>query len=458
MDNERDEQVVFIRDLLFAVLYQWRKILAAALVLAVLLGGFKAISGYFAMPDAGTQETAQAEYREKLAKYEAQKASLEQSIATIERNIMGQKTYLEGSILMGLDPYAFYEATMELYIDTDYQIMPDKLYQDPDYSSAVLLAYQTALGGGKVMEQTAAAMGLERQYLVELVKVSAGTTTGALNHIVTVTVRYPDAEGAEKILTLLEGQLDAVKAQVTQSIGDHTVSLIAKTCGLRSDVSLVNTQKAETDRVNTLANDLEKAKTSLNNLTKPGNADYSGTGVLKSAVKYGIVGAAAGVFLVALGACVAHVANGKVYSQRTLEACSAVNVIGRLEIPGKKRKNPIDRWLRRLEGRAEDQPDTDRLMTATVGSRCQGVKTLLLTGDVEPEMTRALAARLSLKDVTLIPCGSLLRDPGAVEALAGCDGVLFAELRGCSKYENITRARTLVCQQGKQLLGCILFE
>lgn len=449
MDDERDEQVVFLKDLLFAVLYQWKPILAAALVLAVLLGGYKAVSAFNA-PDPDAQE----KYQTELEKYESKKAALEQSAATIERNLAGQKTYLEESVLMGLDPYAFYEASMVLYVDNGYQIMPDTGYQDPDNTGAILQAYLSAFTGDQVVLEAAENLELEARYLRELLKVTVNDTAGMPNHVLTVTVRYSDQIGAERILAVLEGRLEAVSAQVSGSVGSHSVSVVSKSCGLRTDITLVTAQKAETDRVNTLMTDLDKTKTSLKNLQAPVQEGDSG----KDVAKYAILGAAVGVVLVAAAACVAHIASGKVYSQRVLEARTAVNVIAKLADPEKKRKNPVDRWLRKLEGRAADRPDAGRLAAATVRSCCAGGKTLLVTGDASGETCRALAEKLNLKDIKVIPCGSLLEDPKAVEALVSCDCVLLAEKRGCSSYENISRAKAQISRQGKDLIGCVLFE
>lgn len=457
MDYERDEQIIYIRDLLFAVLYQWKKILVAALALAVLLGGYVGISGYATVSDPKALDETLEEYRDELEKYETEKTYLEQTIESTERNMLAQKEYMEESVLMRLNPYDFYEATMELYIDTDYQIMPDKTYQDPDVTGTILRAYQSTLGGVQVMEEIGETVGLDQLYLKELVKISTGAS-GTSDHLITIAVRFSEKEKAQEILALLEGQLEEIQSRITDSIGRHTVSVISKECSQRVDISLGNTQKAEMDRLNSLVSSLESAQKALQNLKKPEENVHSGSGVLKSAVKYGILGAVLGAFLVAVAACVAHVAGKKVYSRRTLENRASVAVIGVLADPGKKDTNPIDRRIRQLEGRASESVDADRLVTAAVRNHCGGVNKLLITGDAGAETCRALAEKLDMKEITLIPCGSLLKDPDAVEALPECDGVLLAEKRGCSEYDNIKRARDLVRRQGKTLVGCVLFE
>lgn len=47
-----EEQEIDLKDLLFAVLYRWRPIILLAIVLGVLLGGYKLASGMMVRQDA----------------------------------------------------------------------------------------------------------------------------------------------------------------------------------------------------------------------------------------------------------------------------------------------------------------------------------------------------------------------------------------------------------------------
>ena len=151
MDMDRDEQVIFLKDLLFAVLYQWKKILLAALAFAVLLGGYAAAKNVGNVPS----EQAEQQYQKDLEQYQIEKAALEQNIERTEQKIRAQQEYMENSLLMQLDPYAFFEGTMQLCIATDYQIQPGMAYQNPDYTKSVLSAYQAMLGGEYLLSQIA---------------------------------------------------------------------------------------------------------------------------------------------------------------------------------------------------------------------------------------------------------------------------------------------------------------
>lgn len=46
MNHDFQEKVITLGDMLFAVLYQWKKWLLAAVILGLALGGFKGVSAW----------------------------------------------------------------------------------------------------------------------------------------------------------------------------------------------------------------------------------------------------------------------------------------------------------------------------------------------------------------------------------------------------------------------------
>lgn len=91
---------------------------------------------------------------------------------------------MEKSVLNNLDPYNVWNAKTDLYISTGYQIMPGMSYQNPDRTGAVLAAYSSALNDGAILNEIAAQVGTEANYLRELVSVDYST----YSQILTITV------------------------------------------------------------------------------------------------------------------------------------------------------------------------------------------------------------------------------------------------------------------------------
>ena len=67
MDYQKDEQVIYFKDLIFVALYQWRRILAFAIAAALVLGGFMGMRSWKAYSaTAGMISEAQKDYEEEL--------------------------------------------------------------------------------------------------------------------------------------------------------------------------------------------------------------------------------------------------------------------------------------------------------------------------------------------------------------------------------------------------------
>ena len=139
------EHEVDLKDLIFAVLHQWKPILAIAIVFAVLLGGGKGFLTYRSQSDPETAAQKEEDYQNAVKQYENDVEYSEHEIKNIESAIESQQNYLEKSILMNLSPYSIYEAQSDLFIKTDYEIMPGMIYQNIDYTNTILQAYQNII-------------------------------------------------------------------------------------------------------------------------------------------------------------------------------------------------------------------------------------------------------------------------------------------------------------------------
>ena len=170
-------QEIDLKDLMFAILRKWRTVLLVAVVLAVVLGGGKAFQALRASQDVETQTEAKDEYERELDSYTTAKESGEREIENINDDIEAQQTYMDESVLMKMSPYDVCEASADLFIKTDYQVMPGMVYQNADYTDSILQAYQSAVTSAALQENVAKTVSLEPQYLKELISVKRGSFT-----------------------------------------------------------------------------------------------------------------------------------------------------------------------------------------------------------------------------------------------------------------------------------------
>lgn len=454
MDKNRDEQAIFLKDMLFAVLYQWRKMLLAAVAFALVLGGVKGITAWRSAADPKLVASRQESNRVALEKYETEKGIFDCEIADLDMRIENQENYLKESVLMKLDPYNVYEGSVCWYIDADYKIMPGMMYQDPDKSNAILLAYQSYLESDEVISRIADAVGLESKYLRELVSVSA--FEDGQNQLV-VDASCFDEAGVETILSLMMNYAEDASESIAQSVEEHTLRLVSDSRGIQIDLKLADTQKSEHNRLSKLLQERSDKILAFDGFQKPKTVDFSKKAAVMSGIKFGIVGAVLGIAVVVLAACIGNVAGNKVYSSRVLQYRYGLKILGSVALPC---KDPAERWLKKKEGRAAPNDQPYEIVAANIRGRIGDMKRILLAGDVSTEMAEQAAQSLTpgLSGVEILPCGSLLHSAEALDQLAGCDAVVLMEVCGQSKYSNVCRELELIRDFGKTVAGCIVLE
>lgn len=470
MDYEKDPQVIFFKDLLFVAAYPWRKILAVALILAVLFGAVGAAKELTKNPAAQAQQehernmssylSARSEYQERVKACEDTLAQLEKILAKNPSDIESQRTYLEESNLMQMDAYDFYRGSASFYVDTGYKILPDNSYQSPDNTPAVCALYENLLTI-QGFEKIAAQMNTQRKYVAEVANIAYN------GQILSLNVNHATQEGAQQILQMMIDEIKSYQITVSDSVGDHTLQLMASQVYNTMDTSLSNRHSNERTKLYNMEreladaqfsfenaeNELELAQNKLASLTEP-VLSTAGTksGVVKQGVVYALIGAFLGVIVIAGIACVMHIAGDKIYSARTLRNRVGLKILGCT--PAAAVKNPVDRWLKKLEGRCVEE-NLD-VLAALIHSQCEGQ--VLVAGGASEAVIQALLLSLDKAGVKTVSYGSLLSSAQAVEAMRTCDAVLLVEECGKSRYIRVEREMEMICGSGKQLLGCLLAD
>ncbi len=431
MDMERDDQVIYFKDLIFAALYSWRRLLAAGLVLGVVVG---ALCGVSMLGGNDSQQTEPVVVDDPLV----------QALEKAELAVAQQEEYNRDSQLMHVDPYNIYAATVELTVDADYQIQPGLSYQNPDISETLLYAYQAQLSAEPVLGKAAEAVGVQTRYLQEMVKAEILPTARSLRF----SVGCIDRQTGEQVLQVLTESLSEVQEAVAKTMGEHKVILLSGSVIQSVDEKIAEKQTLAKERLSKLEDELAEAQAAMpaETITRDMSA--------KKAVLLVCISVIAGAGIVACVVWLKHIAGDCVYSERVLQNKTGVKVLG--GVPGENIKNPIDRWLRKLEGRSVDMGRL-AVLAADVANRCPGKK-LLVVGDAKAKSRTALAEALQAAGVQVGDMGSLLQDAAGVKALPEYDAVLLVEQCGVSKYYNVRWSAEVAADHGKQLLGCVLLD
>ena len=454
--NNMYEQEIDLKDLMFAVLYKWKPIIAVAILIGALLGGYKLITTYKAQNDAEVVEKANADYQKEVELFEKNQETGEREIENLTESIEKQQEYLEDSLLMNMSPYDVWEAKTVLFIKTDYVIMPGMDYQNVNYISTVLQAYRTSLTNLEFLKSVSKKVGMDERYLEELITITVD------GNLLTLQARADKKTTVEKIMKELRNGIDDAQPRILDSIGEHTISEISESVGSLVDLALSDTQKSQNDRLVSLNNSLDQKKTELDEMEEPKPASSPKVSALKSGIKYGVLGGVLGAFMVVFFVCVFFLMSDKLYSAKDLRSRYRLKVLGTLPVIGRKKANPIDAWLRRLEGRVDPKTaDTEySLIAANVKNYADRIRSLLIVGTAADEAISAVAEKLGalIPELQIVRGGNMLQETEALAKLAASEGVILVEQCGRSTNSGVAAELEKTTDLQKPIVGCVVFE
>lgn len=445
MHTKQEDQVIYLKDLLFSVLYRWKRILIFCVILAVLFGGMKGISTYKAVKASQNAPLPQATES-------TEKTLLTNKLDTLQAAVDNQEAYLQESIFMQIDPYDFYKATLNAYISTDYQIMPGMDYQTPDLSNVILQSYANKLISEDFVQILAKKLDIHPLYVAELITVTPNDITRTLS----VNVVHPTEEGAKALMEALLQQLDLLEEEFGQSIQAHQLQIYQQSVCNTRDTDLAKRQTQNIQDILDLYTSLEEVTTALSAIANDPILPVNTDSVMKSTVLFGIIGFLLGAVVFVAVIWVTHLVSNKVYSDRTLTNRTQVKVLGALNTI--ERIDPITRAFRKLDYRTLTESSTQaKLLAANVQNLCADAKHLLVTGSAHSDLLSE-ALKQAMPHIQISVCGSLLNDIAATNALSQCDCVLLVEKCDVSTYTDIQKTTEIIADNKKQLLGCVLLN
>lgn len=466
--ENQNEQEIDLKDLMFAVLKKWRQMLALAVVLAVVLGGGKAFLTYRTSNNAQTRADQLEAYQQDLELYNTGKETCEREIENINEDIQTQQKYMDESVLMNMSPYDVYEAKADIFIKTDYEIMPGMVFQNTDYTDTILQAYQSALFSAAFQENIAKTVNLDMQYLKELVTITRGSVTmddagyTRFTNLLTIRVLYSDENKAKLILSGILSNIDKLHGNIEAAIGAHTVSVVNQTVGSTVDMDLAQKQKDARQQLTDLQQSLSDKEDALKEFKEPVAPLSVKKEVLKTGVKFAVIGAVLGVFAVAFWFAVLFVMSDRVYTAKDIRNRYGLNLLGTICSKEAQKENKLDSLLRRLEGRVScfDTEQTGSLLAANVENYAGDSRKLLLTGLVSIEQIDQVAELLkkNLTGYELVAGGNMLQQAETLRKLPECDAVVLVEQSGVSAYTQMTQELEKINGVGKTVVGCVVYE
>lgn len=458
-NNTTYEQEIDLKDLVFSVLRRWRPIILVAIIFGVLLGGYKVAGSISQQRDEKYVKETQEKYTQSVEEYERSKVNLEKEIENIERDVEMQTEYVKDSILMNISPYDKYSASADIFLKSEEtaQIFDMKFLRS-DYAYSIVKAYTSYINKGMDWAKLAKKMGTKEEYLKELVSVSPDYDS----YIISLTVCYKDEAGANRILEAILDNVEQEKDDLNNQMGVHELYVMNQTSGVSTDTGLADKQKATSDNITVLQDTLKDKKKTLDDMKEPEvPAVLSMSTVVKSSIKYTILGGVLGGFLAVFFACVAFLMSDKMVSEKELRKRYRIKVLAVLPVIKKKRiLSGIDRWIDRLDGKADSISEEAgyELVAANLCNYAGDSKKIMVTGTVSLDKLKEIAEKIGklCSDMTLMVGADLNEEADTVSRLPECDAVILVEQCGISRYSQIEKEIETVQNVKKEIVGAVI--
>lgn len=487
------EEEIDLIQLAFSILHKYRQILMTVVICAVLAAGFglakNAYSSYAAGKAADSEDVAVAKsaaqqkydeemlaYREEKTKHdtnvqEYQEELLEnqQAIESTKIKIQNTQEYLDYSVLNTIDPYNVPVAQADLYVSTDYKIMPGMDYQNVDYTDAVLKAYSSLITNSETMEKIAKVVGMEERYLRELVSVSGDSST----RLLTIRAYGADEATANKILDALLVRMEDVRPTIQSTVGSHSIAQLTRTSTVSVMTWLRDNQQQNRDDLTNLQNQVTTLEAADRVLEQSIEDEQQALEAMElpekpkeesSMAKMVILGALLGGILACGVVVVKFLLDGMVYSASELNRSTGLPVLGALASDRTKKAGKLDAKLYQMEGRPDGSADAEMLclMAQTIRSRAPEAKNILVTGDLPADQLEALAAALQatepLRGQSVTAAESILKAAATVPHVVAADAIVLAADCTVTRTDAVREQNEKIVRLGKQILGCIVYE
>ncbi len=266
-----------------------------------------------------------------------------------------------------------------------------------------------------------------------------------------------------------------MNANITASVGSHTISVIAQSSYSTVSTDLRDAQTENSQNLLSLQTQIDQLQQSRTRLdsnfedtTKGGESTeepvLQSTRISSAVLKFGLIGLLVGIVLVCGAGTVQFLVQGKVYSGKELRDTCRLPLLGTLASGKTRQSKQLDAALDRMEHRPDGSTDAEmiRLMAATIASRAPEAKHILITGDLPADQLTALAAA---------PAG--YRCPPGTGGyrrrehpdLCGHRAAGDQRRRHCAgrrlhllPYTAVNDQNEQIRRLGKKILGCIVFE
>ena len=461
MDNadKYQENVIEVNigDMFWSIIRRWRSTICLMLIFGVFLCGYNGLKEYKNYKDKDANAAREEAYEAELAAYERNKTAYETQIQNLQGSIDRLDYYQQNSIMLLMDPYNVYKQTITYYVDTDYEIMPDVFFQNPNYTETIVKSYKLAID--RLDFDTLIDLPGEADLTVDhLVKSQQDKSVYSIDideslGIIKISVIGDSEKRTQQLMNAIRQEMEKQKELLSVAIGEHELTVISEGSERSIDQDLAALQNSFAKDYEENVSTIEKTEKKLNELEEPTKTVISKKSVIMTGIKYGIVGLFLGLILAWVILFFRYIFNDRLYNVNDLHKRYHLPVLGVLSLG--KQKCRIDQKINANLGIPYEQKEEDAIayIVSNVRYYLKEAKKILLMGTVSEETLEAVKGKLDqkLSDVEIEVGGNLNRSSAAIESLSADAAVIFVE--EWQKAKNLEIRRELDTAAASDNLG-----
>lgn len=491
------EMEINLINLLVYVVKGWRAVIVWMVLMALVVGGvqyLRATSSYEAQL-AKQQEQQEMATEEKVLTVQEQIAEVEAVLTQNQQDAVDkllqmeveyerQLDYYQTSLLMTMDPFQVTTARLQYLVDAP---------TDKGKAYDIMYAYMNSVRDNTWQRQVQQEIGDPTEYdLTELISYTSLTPaevleTGKGSVSFQIIVKYTDEESLRQIVTALETTIVESQSEIEAVYGRHRLvpagvsyyttadadvySLLynRRANMLTLESNITNAKKAFTEDQTTLYN-LICEKNGLEIIEEEEEAAVEEVPTLPASapgisVKYVLVGAILGAFLVCMWRAVIYIFNGKLKAEDDVAAFLGVPVLCNVEGEQKKKFfGWLDAWIDSFMSnpyRYLTKEQQIQMAVSNIVLYCEkeGRKSISFNSSVnyQKEAVAQIISMLEKRGITVQQGYSILQDAVALEEMSHADGVVFLECVGGSRYEDIRRELQMCQNHEIAVIGLVTF-
>ena len=482
------ESYINIKDLFFTVFKKAGIILVAAIVLGGALFGYKfaqRVKTANVLDTSMKLNGSETDVQYQMRVQNVHRArDLVDSIGRINAQIDNQRHYITDSVYMQIDSENQYEAMAQYVITIENN-------DTNGLDKALISAYERDIRAGEFLDDYAAKINTKSAYIKELIVFSSATADSAFVSIESgadragsmfIRVYGPSADFVDNVIALVVEEVEKVNTDLSSTVVPHKVTLVGIQSIVRVDAGTRDGQVNMTAKLETLQKQITNYNLALDDIAKElGVADkediisyfttktdieddevphgyseveVSAKSMIKPAVKYGVIGFAAGAFLAAAFIVIQYIFGKKISSQaQFFSMFTTVKKIGVVR-PSYKR----GAYVKALDIKSEDDSkmsdeNIKKLICANYDNLTKDYKKVLITGTGDSKLLSSSVKSIGLKG-DLKP--DIFSNPDVLKSLSDYDGIVIVEQRKVSLYKDVANEISLLSNGNAKIVGAII--